>query len=130
MLKAIHAQESVEAARAKARQVVAKLREMRLEKAAAIVENGIEETLTYTFFPREHWRLIRTNNMLERLLREVRRRTRVVGCFPDGESAAMMVGARLRHVAGTKWGTHRYLDMSHFWEHLCIDLAAEAESVA
>ena len=62
-------------------------------------------------FPREHWRSLRTNNMLERLMRELRRRTRVVGCFPDGDSAVMLVGARLRHLAGTKWGTRRYLDM-------------------
>src|SRR3984893_4616033 len=67
-------------------------------------------------FPREHWRNLRTNNPLERLMRELRRRTRVVGCFPDGESALMLVGARLRHVAGTKWGTRRYLDMSHLRE--------------
>jgi transposase-like protein len=42
---------------------------------------------------------------------EIRRRTRVVGNFPNGESALMLVGARLRHVAGTKWGSRRYLDM-------------------
>jgi len=44
-------------------------------------------------------------------MREIRRRTRVVGNFPDGESAVMLVAARLRHIAGTKWGTRRYLDM-------------------
>ncbi|MEM6274991.1 MAG: IS256 family transposase, partial [Myxococcota bacterium] len=44
---------------------------------------------------------------------EVRRRTRVVGNFPDGESALMLVAARLRHVSGTKWGTRKYLDMEH-----------------
>jgi transposase-like protein len=77
---------------------------------------SIAETLTYMKFPREHWVRIRTNNMLERLLREVRRRTRVVGNFPDGNSAVMLVAARLRHVAGTKWGTHSYLDMSRLRE--------------
>ena len=46
-----------------------------------------------------------------RLMREVRRRTRVVGNFPDGQSALMLVAARLRYVAGTKWGARRYLDM-------------------
>ena len=44
-------------------------------------------------------------------MREIRRRTRVVGAFPDGNSALMLVAARLRHVAGTKWGTRKYLDM-------------------
>ena len=116
LLKAIHAQEDQVAARCKAEQVVAKLQSMRLGKAARLVQEGIGETLTYMVFPREHWRNLRTNNPLERLMRELRRRTRVVGCFPDGESAVMLVSARLRHVAGTKWGTRRYLDMSHLTE--------------
>lgn len=67
-------------------------------------------------FPREHWRCIRTNNPLERLNREVRRRTRVVGAFPNGQSALMLVMARLRHTAGTRWGTRRYLDMGKLRE--------------
>lgn len=45
------------------------------------------------------------------MLREVRRRTRLVGAFPDGNSALMRVAARLRHIAGTRWGTRRYLNM-------------------
>jgi putative transposase len=48
---------------------------------------------------------------MERLMREIRRRTRVVGTFPDGSSALMLVAARLRYVAGTRWGTRRYLDL-------------------
>ena len=68
--------------------------------------------------PREHWRCLRTNNPLERLLREVRRRTRVVGAFPDGKSALMLAAARLRHVAGTKWGVRRYLDMNRMPQKL------------
>jgi Transposase, Mutator family len=51
------------------------------------------------------------NNPLERLLREIRRRTRVVGAFPDGQSALNLAAARLRHVAGTAWSTKRYLNM-------------------
>jgi transposase-like protein len=54
---------------------------------------------------------IRTNNALERIMREIRRRTRVVGAFPDGHSALMLCAARLRHVAGTQWGSKRYLNM-------------------
>lgn len=49
---------------------------------------------------------------MERLIREVRRRTKVVGSFPDGNSALMLVAARLRHVTGSKWGLRRYLDMN------------------
>jgi len=111
MLKAIHAQEDGQAAREKAVLVVAKLREMKLAKAAEIVATGIEETLQYFQFPPEHWRSLRTNNPLERLMREIRRRTRVVGAFPDGNSALILVSARLRHVVGTQWGRKRYLDM-------------------
>lgn len=111
ILKAIHAQEDREAARQKAGDVVQKLRSRRLEKAARIVESGFEETLSYYAFPVAHWRHIRTNNPLERLNREIRRRTRVVGSFPDGHAALMLVAARLRYMAGQKWGLQRYLNM-------------------
>ena len=111
MLKAIHAQENIESAREKAASVVQKLRSMKLPEAAAKLEKGIEETLSYMHFPREHWTRIRTNNSIERMMREIRRRTRVVGSFPDGHSALMLVCARLRHVAGTAWGEKRYLNI-------------------
>ena len=113
MLKAIHAQESKAACRKKAKEVAETLRAMRLPEAAKKIEDGVEETLTYTDFPSEHWTRIRTNNVLERLNREIRRRTRVVGCFPDGNSALMLVCARLRHVAGTQWGNKKYMNMKH-----------------
>ena len=116
MLKAIHAQEDRAAARAKADQVVQKLRELKLGQAAELVQGGIGETLTYMAFPREHWTRVRTNNVLERIMREIRRRTRVVGNFPDGNSALVLVAARLRHIAGTKWGDRVYLDMSRLRE--------------
>jgi putative transposase len=64
----------------------------------------------------EHWTRIRTNNVLERIMREIRRRTRVVGNFPDGKSAVMLVAARLRHIAGTRWGRRIYLDMERMRE--------------
>jgi transposase-like protein len=111
MLKAIHAQEDRAAALAKAEQVVEKLESMKLRQAAETVREGYEETLRYMFFPREHWRSLRTNNPLERIMKEIRRRTRVVGSFPDGRSALMLVAARLRHIAGTQWGLRRYMNM-------------------
>ncbi len=116
MLKAIHAQEDRQSAREKAQAVVQKLKTMKLVEAANRLETGIEETLTYMRFPSEHWVKIRTNNGLERLMREIRRRTRVVGSFPDGNSALMLVCARLRHVATSNWGTKRYLNMSRLLE--------------
>ena len=116
MLKAIHAQESKSAARQKAAQVVQNLREAQLKAAAQKVEASIEETLTFMDFPSQHWARIRTNNTLERLNREIKRRTKAIGAFPDGNSALMLVCARLRHVAGTDWGIKRYLNMEHILE--------------
>lgn len=112
MLKAIHAQESREAAVAKADEVAASLEGMRLGAAAKVVREGCPETLAYTDFPMQHWTRIRTNNAIERLNREIRRRTRVVGTFPDGHSALMLVTARLKYIAGCEWGKRRYLDVS------------------
>ena len=89
---------------------------MKLFKAAAKVRESIEETLTYYQFPLEHRRQIRTNNPMERIMREIRHRSRVVGCFPDGNSALMLAAARLRHIAGTKWGTRRYMNMDRLRE--------------
>jgi transposase-like protein len=120
LLKAAHAQEGRGAAPAKAEPVAAKLAGRRLAKAAGAVPAGVAETLAYMSFPRGHGTRVRTNNPLERLNREIKRRARVVGAFPDGESALMLVAARLRYVAGTKWGTHRHLSMDEL-------RAAEAE---
>jgi transposase-like protein len=111
MLKAIHAQESREAALAKADDVVIALKAMKLKAAADWVAEHIDETLTYYSYPSEHWIKLKTNNPMERLLKEARRRTKVVGAFPDGKSALMLVAARLRHVASTSWGTRKYMNM-------------------
>ena len=126
MPKAIHAQEDRAAAEQKAAAVTAKLKAMKLRKAAEMVAEGVAETLSYYAFPREHWRQIRTNNPLERIMREIRRRTRVVGAFPDGHSALMLAAARLRHIAGTKWGTRRYMNMEHLREMQKDAVAASA----
>ena len=112
MLKAVHAMESREAAEAKALEVASELEKSKLKEAAKAVRGGYAETLTYTRFPREHWRRIRTNNAIERLSREIRRRTRVVGTFPDGRSALLLVTARLKYVAESGWGSRRYLDVT------------------
>ena len=104
MLKAIHAMESREAASAKAGSVATELDPIRLKEAAKVVRDGYAETLAYCEMPREHWRRIRTSNAIERLNRETRRRTRVVGTFPDGESALMLVATRLKYVADSEWG--------------------------
>ena len=125
MMKAIHAQENREAALAKATDVVKTLKQMKLRKAAELVESNIAETLTYYGYPSQHWLKIRTNNPMERLLKEARRRTKVVGAFPDGQSALMLVAARLRHVSTTSWGLRKYMNMD-----LLRELPARAASVA
>lgn len=116
MLKAIHAQESRLAADAKATSVVAELRLLKMGKAADLVEQAVHETLTYYAFPDIHWHKIRTNNPLERIMREIRRRTRVVGAFPDGQSCLNLAAARLRHIAGTQWSTKRYMNMRPLYQ--------------
>ena len=116
MLKAIHAQESRLAADAKAASVVAELRLLKMGKAADLVEQAVHETLTYYAFPDIHWHKIRTNNPLERIMREIRRRTRVVGAFPDGQSCLNLAAARLRHIAGTQWSTKRYMNMRPLYQ--------------
>ena len=83
-----------------------------MKEATKVVIGGYAETPTYTRFPREHWRRIRTNNAIERLNREIRRRTRVVGTCPDGNSALMLVTARLKYVAESEWGSRHYLDVT------------------
>ena len=112
MLKAIHAQESFEVSGEKALRVADDSESMRLKEAAKVVRDGYAETLTYTRFPMGHWKRIRTNNAIERLNREIRRRTRIVGTFPDGKSALILVTARLKYVADSEWRSRRYLGVS------------------
>lgn len=80
------------------------------------VRDGLAETLAYTEFPPEHWRQIRTNNGIERINREIRRRTRVVGTFPDGNSALMLVTVRLKRIAEHERCKRRRLNMSKLEE--------------
>ena len=116
MLKAIHAQEDRKAAALKAKAVVTKLTAPKLREAATLVRETVAQTLTSYAFPSTHWRQIRTNNPLERIIREVRRRTRVVGAFPDGQSALMLVAARLRHIAATK-SLRNAISLSNYYRH-------------
>lgn len=59
--------------------------------------------------------------------REIRRRTRAIGAFPDGNSALMIVCARLRHVAASEWGSKRYMDMEHLFK-MEIEQPADEEN--
>ena len=115
-LKAIFAQEDRTACLKKAEEVAQFLRENKMRTAANTLEKGILEALTYTNYPHEHWLKIRSNNGIERINREIRRRTNAVGCFPDGNSALMLVCARLRFVSASEWGVKTYLNMERLYE--------------
>lgn len=84
--------------------------------AAGTMLDRFAEMLAYTEFPPAHWRRIRKNNGAERINREIRRRTRVVGTFPNGNSALMLVTARLKYIVEHERGKRRYLDMSKLEE--------------
>lgn len=119
-LKAIFSMESRDKALEKAESVAKDMEARKLREAAKCLREGIGETTTYLLddYPREHHRRIRTNNMIERLNREIRRRTRVVGSFPDGRSALMLICARVRYVTSSEWSTRRYLEMSRLGENV------------
>ena len=80
-------------------------------KAVASLMRGLDEALTYTSFPSSHHRLIRTTNGVERVFLEVKRRTRVVGVFPNEQSAETLATAVLLRVS-EDWAERRYLDMA------------------
>ena len=83
----------------------------KLSKAAGLAENHIAETFSFYAFPDQRWIKLKTNNPLERVMREIRRRPRVVEAFPDGQSALNLAAARLRQIAGTKWPLKYYMNM-------------------
>lgn len=118
-LKAIFSMESRDKALEKAESVAKDMEARKLREAAKCLREGIGETTTYLLddYPREHRRRIRTNNMIERLNREIRRRTRVVGSFPDGRSALMLICARVRYVTSSEWSTR---DNARFFAHFRI----------
>ena len=60
--------------------------------------------------------LIPVNNPLERIMKEIRRRTRVVGAFPDGRSCLNLAAARLRYIAGTAWSAKCYMNMRPLYQ--------------
>ena len=100
----------------KAKAIVDDLRASKMGKAADLVEQAVQETLTYYGFPDIHWQKIRTNNPLERIMKVIRRRTRVVGAFPDSQSCLNLPAARLRHVAGTTWSAKCYMNMRPLYQ--------------
>ena len=92
LLKTIFAQESAEAAREQWRHVADALRE-KYPKLAAMMDESRDDVLAYMDFPREHWAQIASTNPIERLNGEVKRRSDVVGIFPNEKAVVRLVGA-------------------------------------
>ena len=102
---------SIESAREMVRQMAEKYKKLAPEFVKWLEEN-IEESLTVFQFPRDHWKKLRTSNGVERVNREIRRRTRVAVLFPNKESALRLVTGVIIEIH-EEWVTGRqYLDMS------------------
>ncbi len=94
MVRTIFAQPDAETVHQQYRRIVDQ-RETRFPEAAALLEEAAADLLAFTSFPKEHWRQLWSNNSLERLNKEIRRRTDVVGIFPDRAAIVRPVGALL-----------------------------------
>jgi putative transposase len=93
-VRTIFAQPDATGTRAQLRDVVGLL-EARFPKAAKLLEDAEADVTAYAAFPRAHWRKIASTNPLERINKEIKRRSNVVGIFPDDASAIRLVGAVL-----------------------------------
>jgi putative transposase len=110
MLKTIFAQETAADARAQWNSVADALRE-RVPKLAELMDAAREDVLAYTAFPREHWPQIASTNPLERLNCEIKRRTDVVGIFPNAAAVVRLVGALMLE-QNDEWAvSRRYMSL-------------------
>jgi putative transposase len=108
MVRTIFEQPDAKTVREQQARIVTQLEE-RFPDAAALLDDAGPDLLAFTGFPKEHWRQIWSNNPLERLNREIRRRTDVVGIFPDRASIIRLVGAVLAE-QNDEWAvTRRYM---------------------
>jgi putative transposase len=113
-LKRIFAAETAAEARQKFAEL-AKQMEGKAKKAIECLETGLEDALAVLDLPKRYRQRLRTSNMQERLIREVRRRERVICIFPNEASALRMIGAVLAEI-NEAWQNMRYLDMTEFKE--------------
>lgn len=108
LVRSIFAQPDADSVRAQHRRIVEQLLP-RFPQAATLLADATEELLAFTAFPKEHWRQIWSNNPQERLNREIRRRTDVVGIFPNREAIVRLVGAVLCEVQDEWAVVRRYM---------------------
>lgn len=112
-LKAVFACDRAEHARQRANELLQQF-ESRASKACACLENGLEDSLSVMALPEKYRRRLKSTNMQERLIEEIRRRERVIRIFPNLESAIRLVGSLLveQHEA---WQERKYFDMADYW---------------
>jgi putative transposase len=110
LVRSIFAQPDAEQARAQHERVVAQLEE-RLPAAGEHLAEAAPDILAFSGFPKEHWRQIWSNNPQERLNKEIRRRTDVVGVFPNRDSVLRLVGAVLAEQHDEWQDTRRYMSV-------------------
>ena len=108
LVRSIFAQPDAPSVLAQLERVVAQLKE-RFGDAARLLQDVSGELLAFTCFPKEHWRQIWSNNPQERLNRELRRRTDVVGIFPNRASIIRLVGAVLMEIHDDWAVVRRYM---------------------
>jgi putative transposase len=128
MVRTIFAQPDAVMVREQHRRIVDQL-ETRFPEAAALLEEAASDLLAFTSFPKEHWRQLWSNNSLERLNKEIRRRTDVVGIFPDRPSVIRLVGAVLAE-QNDEWtvASRRYMSVESLAKALA-DAVDEPEEV-
>jgi transposase-like protein len=127
MVRSIFAQPDAESVHEQHARIVAQL-EARFPEAAALLDEAAPEILAFTGFPKEHWRQLWSNNSLERLNKEIRRRTDVVGIFPDRASIIRLVGAVLAE-QHDEWAVARRYMSAETITNAPADPADEQEEV-
>jgi putative transposase len=129
MVRTIFAQPDADSVREQHHRIVAQL-ETRFPEAAALLDEGGPEILAFTAQPKEHWRQLWSNNSLERLNREIRRRTDVVGIFPDRPSIVRLVGALLAE-QHDEWAVcRRYMSVESIAKALSAPESADEYALA
>jgi putative transposase len=108
LVRSIFAQPDAESVRAQHARIVEQLAP-RFGKAAEMLADAAEDLLAFTAFPKEHWRQIWSNNPQERLNREIRRRSDVVGIFPNRDALVRLVGAVLVEINDDWAVVRRYM---------------------
>src|SRR5215216_5862692 len=129
MVRTIFAQPDAATVREQHRRIVDQLA-ARFPEASALLDEAAADLLAFTSFPKEHWRQVWSNNSLERLNKEIRRRTDVVGIFPDRGSIIRLVGAVLAE-QNDEWAVaRRYMSADSITKALTDPIDESEEVIA